>query len=200
VSALEGSAYQEQMRDGMREVKASNRSPSYAHAALSKPLGASVPRCSYQTPPTPEMDVVARAERLAEIEKARAENEAAKAAGLTHIEIRLDNHGDPSRVARLAKEWLAAMNRPPTKTIVPPAPVAPPMVPATLGRVVHYTTVLNPWSNDPPRTLAAHVAEVTGPDAITVYVLDPKGEPYFIHDVKQAAEPKQGCWHWPPRA
>lgn len=76
--------------------------------------------------------------------------------------------------------------------------------PATLGRVVHYTTPVRAVMGvtNLPSIHMAHVAAVDPSGGVSLFILDPDSHDgfYYRHGVKQAATPTPGCWHWPPRA
>lgn len=69
----------------------------------------------------------------------------------------------------------------------------------SVGRIVHYQAFGTPGGEFPSVARAAIVAEVHGGDdqEVTVCVLNPSG--LFFNRVKYSAEPKPGCWNWPPR-
>lgn len=70
---------------------------------------------------------------------------------------------------------------------------------ASVGRIVHYQAYGTPAGEFKSVPRAAVVAEVHDADAgdISVCVLNPQG--IFFNRVQYSADPKAGCWNWPPR-
>lgn len=68
----------------------------------------------------------------------------------------------------------------------------------SIGRIVHYQSYGTPGGEFLPKPRAAIVADV-GDDGSTcdVVVFNPQG--LFFNKVPFSAEPKPGCWSWPPR-
>ena len=76
----------------------------------------------------------------------------------------------------------------------------------TVGRIVHFYT-----SNKPPRSLrpvdrhgpfAAIVTDVNEETrSVTITVLPPAGEPFWVHGVRHKNDSARGSrfWEWPPR-
>ena len=72
----------------------------------------------------------------------------------------------------------------------------------SVGRVVHYQTVVN------PEVLAAIIARVND-GSVVLFVMDPGYAPeipfvgptagHFQTGVPYSEEPKPGHWNWPPR-
>ena len=80
----------------------------------------------------------------------------------------------------------------------------------SVGRVVHYHSYGTPGGEYKPEPRAAIITEIDGfyseethefagtmPD-VGLCVLNPTGM-FFNRSVKYSAEPKPGCWSWPPR-
>lgn len=66
----------------------------------------------------------------------------------------------------------------------------------SVGRIVHYQAYGTPGGEFKSVPRAAVVAEVHSDEEVTVCVLNPSG--LFFNRVKYSAEPKPGCWNWPP--
>lgn len=67
----------------------------------------------------------------------------------------------------------------------------------SVARMVHYQAYGTPGGEFKSVPRAAVIAEVHSDEEITVCVLNPQG--LFFNRVKYSAEPKPGCWNWPPR-
>lgn len=70
---------------------------------------------------------------------------------------------------------------------------------ASVGRIVHYHSYGTPGGEFKPCPRAAIVAEVHDAETgdVSVCVLNPSG--LFFNRVPFSAEPRPGCWSWPPR-
>jgi hypothetical protein len=72
------------------------------------------------------------------------------------------------------------------------------MIPS-IGRIVHYQSYGTPGKEYDSLPRAAVVTEVGGEDLqVGLCILNPTGL-FFTRAVKFSAEPKPGCWSWPPR-
>lgn len=67
----------------------------------------------------------------------------------------------------------------------------------SVGRIVHYQAYGTPGGEFKSVPRAAVIAEVHSDTEVTVCVLNPMG--LFFNRVQYSAEPKPGCWNWPPR-
>lgn len=67
----------------------------------------------------------------------------------------------------------------------------------SVGRIVHYYSYGTPRGGFKSAPRAAIVVEVHSDTEVTVCVLNPSG--IFFNKVAYSAEPKAGCWSWPPR-
>lgn len=68
----------------------------------------------------------------------------------------------------------------------------------TVGRIVHYQSFGTPGGEYLPEPRAAIITEVKE-DGTTccLTVFNPTG--MFFNTCEFSAEPKPGCWNWPPR-
>ena len=72
--------------------------------------------------------------------------------------------------------------------------------PPTVGRIVHYRSFGTPKGEYTSQCRAAVVTEVTGPDEVSLAILNPTGM-FFNESLPQdeSPAPKGGTWHWPER-
>lgn len=79
----------------------------------------------------------------------------------------------------------------------------------SVGRIVHYQAYGTPGGEFPSVPRAAVISEVgptpgedrpenAGAMLVGLVVLNPTGL-FFNRNVHYSAEPKPGCWSWPPR-
>lgn len=72
----------------------------------------------------------------------------------------------------------------------------------SVGRIVHYQAFGTPGGEYPSVPRAAVITEITEnapeEDMVGLCVLNPTGQ-FFNRNVRYSAEPKPGCWRWPPR-
>ncbi len=75
----------------------------------------------------------------------------------------------------------------------------------SVGRIVHYQSHGSPngqHKSEPRAAIITAIREdVSGPEhppAVDLCVLNPTGM-YFDRGTPYSAEPKAGCWNWPPR-
>lgn len=69
----------------------------------------------------------------------------------------------------------------------------------TVGRIVHYQAYGTPggeYKSEPRAAVITQVA-VSG-DVVGLAILNPTGM-FFNPAIEYSAEPKAGCWSWPPR-
>jgi hypothetical protein len=68
----------------------------------------------------------------------------------------------------------------------------------SVGRIVHYQSFGTPNGeyNSLPR--AAVITQVIDQETVGLAILNPTGM-FFTPQVAFSAEPKPGCWSWPPR-
>lgn len=66
----------------------------------------------------------------------------------------------------------------------------------SVGRVVHYQAYGTPGGEFKSVPRAAIIAAVHPEDECDLVVLNPQG--LFFNRCKFSAEPKPGCWNWPP--
>lgn len=66
----------------------------------------------------------------------------------------------------------------------------------SVGRIVHYQAYGTPGGEFKSVPRAAIITEVISDTEIGVCVLNPQG--IFFNRVQYSAEPKPGCWNWPP--
>ncbi len=67
----------------------------------------------------------------------------------------------------------------------------------SVGRVVHYQAYGTPGGEFKSVPRAAIITEVISDDEVGVCVLSPQG--LLFNKAQYSAEPKPGCWNWPPR-
>lgn len=69
----------------------------------------------------------------------------------------------------------------------------------SIGRIVHYQAYGTPGGEFKSLPRAACITEVHDAEKgdVTVFVMNPSG--LFFNRVSYSAEPKPGCWNWPPR-
>lgn len=67
----------------------------------------------------------------------------------------------------------------------------------SVGRIVHYQAYGTPGGEFKSLPRAAIIAAVHDDEECDVVVFNPQG--LFFNRVKFSAEPKPGCWSWPPR-
>jgi hypothetical protein len=70
----------------------------------------------------------------------------------------------------------------------------------SVGRIVHYQAFGTPGGEYKSLPRAAVVTQVNNEDGTSVglCILNPTGQ-FFNQTVEYSAEPKPGCWNWPPR-
>lgn len=69
----------------------------------------------------------------------------------------------------------------------------------SIGRIVHYQSYGTPGGEYTSEPRAAVVTRVyMGSSDVSLCILNPTGQ-FFTERVKFSAEPKAGCWNWPPR-
>lgn len=69
----------------------------------------------------------------------------------------------------------------------------------TVGRIVHYQAYGTPGGEYASVPRAAIVTQVHSDECVSLCVLNPTGQ-FFNQSVNYSAEPKPGCWNWPPRS
>lgn len=67
----------------------------------------------------------------------------------------------------------------------------------SVGRIVHYQAYGTPGGEFKSVPRAAIITDVHSDTEVGVCVLNPSG--IFFNRVQYSAEPKPGCWNWPPR-
>lgn len=67
----------------------------------------------------------------------------------------------------------------------------------SIGRIVHYHSYGTPGGEYKPEPRAAIITAVHTPECVSLCILNPTGM-FFTTSVNLAAEPKPGCWTWPP--
>lgn len=68
----------------------------------------------------------------------------------------------------------------------------------SVGRMVHYRSYGTPGGEYTPQPRAAVITQVNDDGTVGLFIMNPTGV-FFPTSVPYSAEPKSGCWNWPPR-